>query len=471
MSQAVLDRAPLAPADVLTGEEPGQAIEGGSARHRWRTWLWVLLAPLGVVALIAAIVVPQLGGSGLRPGEAELDANGGRASVQHGQDGSVEQITGSTRVRTGDIVTAELGEPSLRLPGGGELALRSVDGAATSVKVAASPELRTGELLATSKTRPYDLVADGTAITVAAGDDGSAVRLARTNSTVDVGVYQGRASIDSAGIRDTVPALRQVAVTGLRNVDQAYAMPIDTADPWDRRYLAPAIDAQHLVDPLRTSFDGLVDNVQLTASQLDRAVPGLLGEDALTSRLAALPQGLDPGSVLVGATIASLSTRGAAGSRWDGVFSFHDEGGATWGLVAMDQGVTPAALNQALQDAVQRLLIDSGSSPTLANAPGPPGTVPIPAVTTPQAPVVDGGTGGASTPGVGTSPSATTTPQSNATPEPSPPTTPKQVVPLPTVPAPVRVIPGGGGAGGGQQGSILEPLLNTVGGLLNGLLR
>jgi hypothetical protein len=415
-------------------------------------------------------VIPQLHHGGLRPGEAELDANGGRATVQHGDNGSIEEVTGSTRVSSGDIVTAQYGEPSLQLPGGGELRLRSADasGDAATVKVAASPELRSGDLLATSKDHAYDLVADGTVVTVAAAAGGSAVRLSRTNSTVDVGVYQGRAAIDSAGVRDTVPALRQVAVTGLRNVDQAFAVPVDTSDGWDRQYLAPAIDAQHLVDPLRTSFDGLVANAPLTAAQLAQALPGLLPDDVLAERLAALPQGLDPGGVLVGATIASLGTRGTASSRWDAVFSFHDDGGATWGLVAMDQRVTPAALNQALQDAVQRLLEQSGSSPTLAAVTPPAGASVAPAITSP--PSAGGGpTGGAPTSGSGGPSTPTVAPVAPEAPAPSVVTTPSPTITLPPLPA-LPPLTGTSGGDGGSDGGILQPLLNTVGGLLNGLV-
>jgi hypothetical protein len=470
VSQAVLDRAPQAPADVLTGGESEPDVDGAAARRRWRNLLWALLAPVGVVALIAAIVIPQLHHGGLRPGEAELDANGGRATVQHGDGGSIEEVTGSARVRSGDIVTAQYGEPSLRLPGGGELRLRSADasGDATAVKVAASPELRNGDLLATSERHAFDLVADGTVVTVTADGGGSVVRLSRTNSTVDVGVYRGRAAIDSAGVRDTVPALRQVAVTGLRNVDQAFAVPVDTSDVWDRQYLAPAIDAQHLVDPLRTSFDGLVANASLTAAQLARALPGLLPEGVLSERLASLPQGLDPGGVLVGATIASLGTRGTPASRWDAAFSFHDDGGATWGLVAMDQGVTAAALNQALQDAVQRLL--EQNSPALAAVPPAAGAV-APAATTPSPPPPPAGTGtgtgGAPAPGGG-SPAPTVAPEApTVTTAPPLISAPNPIITLPPLP-PLTGTSGGGDGGG--DGGVLQPLLNTVGGLLNGLL-
>lgn len=429
----------------------------------------MLLAPIGVVALIAAIVIPQLGHGGLRPGEAELNANGGRASVEPSSGGPAQEVTGATRVRTGDIVTAEYGQPSLDLPGGGELILRGADagGDATSVKVASTSELRSGDLLATSKDHGYSLTADGTVIAVAA--NGAAVRLSRSNATVDVGVYQGQARIDSAGVGDTVHALRQVAVTGLRNVDQPYALPVDTSDAWDRQYLASAIDAQHLIDPLRTSFDGVVGSTPLTAAQLDQALPGLLPADALATRLGALPQNVDPGGVLVGATIVSLGTHGNAASRWDDVFSFHDDGGATWGLVAMDQGVTPAALNQALQDAVQRLLTATSNTPSLATPPAP-AVVSGPA----SAPATSPSAGDASTPAPGSGGAPTTAAPSRAVTPPTLPASPQvqsPAVTLPSLPAPLPQLPALTGGGDQQSGGVLQPLLNTVGGLLNGLVR
>ena len=74
------------------------------------------------------------------------------------------------------------------------------------------------------------------------------------------------------------------------------------------------------------------------------------------------------GDVLVGATISGLDRGGSYADRWRAAFRFRDAG-ATWGLVAMDRGVGPKLVLEALGQVFEAEDLDFEDQ---AGAPGDP---------------------------------------------------------------------------------------------------
>jgi hypothetical protein len=89
------------------------------------------------------------------------------------------------------------------------------------------------------------------------------------------------------------------------------------------------------------------------------------------------------GDVLVGATISGLDRGGSYADRWRAAFRFRDAG-ATWGLVAMDRGVRPKLVLEALGQVFEAEDLDFEDQ---AGAPGDP--------------VIGGGEEGTGDPGAG----------------------------------------------------------------------
>ena len=94
------------------------------------------------------------------------------------------------------------------------------------------------------------------------------------------------------------------------------------------------------------------------------------------------------GDLLVGATISGLDRGGAYADRWRAAFRFSDAG-ATWGLVAMDRGVRPELVLEALGRVFEAEDLDFEDQ---AGAPGDP--------------VIGGGEDGTGDPAAGTDGSA-----------------------------------------------------------------
>ena len=126
-----------------------------------------------------------------------------------------------------------------------------------------------------------------------------------------------------------------------------------------------------------------------------------------------------PGETLVGAAIAVQGRRGTFRDRWAEVFAFRGAG-AAWGLVALDQGVSSAPLLDTIELAI--------GAPTDSAADTPPATT-----------TTTAGTGATTT--TSTTTTSTSAPPPGAPPSPDPP-----------------------------SGGLLEPVVDPVSDLLDGLL-
>jgi hypothetical protein len=392
-----------------------------------------VLAALVVVLLGAALVVrsdddgPERGG-----GRLEVD---GTAVVERA-GGDEEVVTGGTDVGPGDRVRVTDGTARLAVRGG-TLELRAAHGDAedSTVMIGEVPELEAGAVLVTTD-RSMSLSSAGTDVHVGAG----AATVSRTLG-VSIATYQGASRIDSAGQERDVPALRELAVPALGRPPRA-ALPLayDASDPWDRRYLAGAIELGERLEALARGYtDNLAPGEGTTVAFYRSVLPGLADEPDLTSDL--LEPARPAGETLVGAAITELGERGSFAERWRATFGFRDEG-AAWGLVALDQGVDRTPLLGSVELALEAspLPFEDAPSPAAPDEPPAPAPAPDPAPTTTAPPP----------------PAPTTT----APPPPAPTTT------APSEPAEVP----GGSDDDGTLSPALEPVVEPTNELLGGLL-
>lgn len=349
------------------------------------------------------------------PGGQALVAESGRPFAQEGRDRTLHQ---GARVR---LLT---GTATLALAGGPSLELRED----SIVRLGTLPTLVTGEAVVFATEDPVTVVVAGTRVVV------SGVARVSRDLAVSAASYRGQLTLESAGRSLRIPALRQAAVPSLGVLPEApRPLVYDASDPWDRRFLGPAIDLGAELEAKSQGFTvSVAPGEGSTPESLRRLVPELAGQPEFGAGL--LSPTRPPGETLVGATIVALGQRGTFASRWSEVFSFREQG-AAWGLVALDQGVTDAAsLIGALDAAIAR-------APLAFTGPVPPAP-PVP-------------TGSARPPG--TTPSRTR-PSPAARPAPSrsgPPASPPVATPTPRP--------------RGALDPVVEPLVDTLSGVLSRL--
>jgi hypothetical protein len=223
------------------------------------------------------------------------------------------------------------------------------------------------------------------------------------------------------------------------------------ADAWDRRYLGPAIEIGLELQRRSDGFSAqLRPDEGLTPGFYEILLPDLPADAFERCRAAlggSLGEGRRPGEVLVGSSLALQGRRGTFAERCRDAFAFRDAG-ATWGLVALDQGTRSLPrIREGLDAAIGRL---PGEATLTAL-----GEVPAPS--TPEPPVV-------AAPATPTAP-APAAPGSQPSPSPTPappPAPPTQL--LPDVP-PLLTPPGDE-----PQDGLLTPVTDLVDNLLSGLL-
>jgi hypothetical protein len=396
----------------------------------------VLIAVVALQLVVGVVAAVDRRDSGLS-GDARLRTDG-IAIVTRGS-ASPRSVNGTFALLAGDVVEAAKGTITIDVPGGAQLEGRAGAGqtAATKVLIAAPgqpAELMTGELLV-SASRGADIDAGGNRVHLDAATDGpSAMRVARSLA-VGAGVYHGSATVDSAGQRRDVQALRQIEVAVLgRPPTNAKPLKLNSDDQWDRRYLGAAIDLGRRLDELSTGYTRTLRRTDTRTVAFYRTLlPALATETSFTQTL--LTGEREPGELLVGGAIATLGRKTTFAARWDKVFQLRDDG-AAWGLIALDQGVSQDPLLSELDKAV--------------NSTGLEFAQPTRSVTTPTAPPVTT-TAPSTNPTSPTGPS-TTRPRSNPPPTTSPPPPTTQPV-LPTTGVPPA-----------------DDLVNTVNEVVGGLL-
>ena len=284
-----------------------------------------------------------------------------------------ELTSGKHTVHYGDRVKVLSGSAVLERADGGTLELRPD----TEIRFDAHPALLAGSTLAVAGKEPLVVEAAGSSLSV----DRGAARLTRTLA-VSAASYTGALTIESVGQTLEVPALREATVA-TAGVLPAHVSPISYSghNAWDRRYLGVAIE---LGDQLQARSDGLTSTLEpgegKSAGFYSTVLPALAHEREF--RPALLSSSRPAGETLVGATLAELGRQGSFTDRWQRTFVFRDEG-ATWGLVALDQGVTDVTkVTGNLDAAIGRApLLLAAPAPVAANAPAA-----VVAVAAPSAP-------------------------------------------------------------------------------------
>jgi hypothetical protein len=247
--------------------------------------------------------------------------------------------------------------------------------------------------------------------------------------------YTADVHLDSAGATRQIDPLRQISVASLGQPPTGVApLVVDPADPWDRRFLADAIDLGQRLEALSSGFTAnLRRGTVLDLAFFTGVVPALAQQPAFTADL--LDGERDAGETVVGAAIAQLGDRGTFAERWQSVFSFRDSG-AGWGLVALDQGVDGGEVLAAVRSAV-----DAAPLATPTTRPQGGGTSAAPPIGSGTTPGQSGGNPG--------SPVNSTTS---------------------TLPAPVLPSPPPADDDEGLLDPILDPLLTPVTNILNSLI-
>ena len=355
-----------------------------------------------VVLAIAVVLAGCSDSASKNAGRLELD---GRAEVTE-TDGGMREITRSATLRDGEQVKMLDGTATLSLGAGRDLELRKdtvvrltleeVAGGATTPRA----QLVAGDVLVVAaEQQPATVTAGDTDVEVTAG----AARVS-TGLTVTVATYQGAAGVGTGGRAASVAALRQVSVPAPGLPSRATPLVVDASHPWDQRYLGDAIDLGNQLASRSVGFTGQLRAGQASPAFFRQILPELARQafdDALYDPL------LAPGETLVGAAITLAGNQGTFADRWRNVFTFHQEG-ASWGLVALDQGVDRAAVLSAVDAAIARVpgLAPSPGGPTGSGSASPGGTsgggggqvaAPRPGATPTTVPATGGGTPAGST--------------------------------------------------------------------------
>ena len=412
----------------------------------------VLIALVTLVTIVGVVAAVKHSDSGPF-GDARLRTDGIASLTRRGLP--PKTVSGTVALLEGDIVEAVKGTITIDVPGGAQLEGRAGTGdiEGTKVRIPApgqAAELMVGELLV-SAAHGVDVEADGNTVRLEPGVDGaSAARLSRSLA-VGAGVYRGTVTVDSAGQRRTVPALREIEVAVLgRPPTDAKPLTLSSDDPWDRRYLGAAIDLGLRLEDLSASYTRTLRRTDARTVGFYRSLlPALAAETTFTQDMVDRNPDREQGEILVGGAIAGLGRKAAFADRWDSVFKFRDQG-AAWGLIALDQGVSQDPLLAALDSAVNGTGFEFAQPAGTRRGGGTSTTVRPTGTTTP---------GGQSGPSTTTGPPTTSAPPPTSSPVPTvPPVTPPTVPPVtpPTVP-PTGVPP-------------TDDLVDTVNQVVGGLL-
>lgn len=355
---------------------------------------------VGLVALVALPLLAACSRNKVRAGEARVDPNGIVEVMKPG--GSWKPVKETKTVKNGDKVRVLSGDAEITLPSA-KLAMRT----GSELMLAQSPDLLRGDLLVVPESRgPLTVKSAGTDYAVV-----GAARLTRSFA-VTAASYFGIVSVRSAGFSLGIPALRQATVAALGSDLPQAAVPLryQDKDPWDRRFLAEAIDLGNVLQARSEAGTNQFRGQGASVGFYRLLFPELAGVTEFDRSLidAARP----PGENIVGAAIALKGRQGGFAQRWERIFSFRSEG-ATWGLVAFDQQV------HKVPDLVRRIDDAFGG----AGLPGTPGRVAFGTTTT-------SGPGPSPTTATTSVPLTTQTTQG----EPGPPTPPTSTTLIPEPP-------------------------------------
>lgn len=393
---------------------------------------------LAMVSMVVVLAAGACSKDAVKAGEAIVSVQDGSRVLVGERGEGLRAVEGRRTVHAGAQVKVLEGSASIALEDGAQLEVRDD----TELRLGSPVALEAGDLLVSAKKAAVRISAAGSDVTVA-----GVARVTR-DLAVSAATYQGTVTMHSAARTLQVPALRQGEIPSLGVLPtEPEPLRYNSADPWDRRFLGMAID---LGDQLESRSRGFTSSLRAgegrTPGFYRLLIPALETEPAFDDDT--LLVGRDPGETLVGAAIAVSGKAGSFADRWKAVFAFKDQG-ASWGLVALDQNVTDGT---ALVDSVDTAINSKKAAEALVFGQ----TAPVVPAATPVATVPE-------TPAAPTTP-VPPTPRTPAPTQPAPTTpTTQPLIKLPELPT---LIP----APDANEPGILTPLLDTVTGLLDGLL-
>lgn len=292
------------------------------------------------------------------------------------------------RLGAGDVVsTGARGVARLILPGDQSLELGPLT--KTRLQPGPAPRLLQGNVLA---------IADE-GLTVLAGDErvdaeDAVFRVQRRFSTT-VGVYQTapQGSVRVVGVAQPIPALRRLTIISAGTLPQGVQpLRVTPGDPWDDRFLGPAIDVGLGIDRLERGLAAQLSGprgLAVVANLLDESFPNALVRSLLDS--------IDP-SQLADVVLASRLAARAAELRGAAAASVLDQivqlrgQGAQWIVIVAEWRL----FSERLLDGLARLsgLIARAVAPPPAGGGNTSGSGPGGAPPTGTGPGAPGGGGG-----------------------------------------------------------------------------
>lgn len=359
-------RARPVPIGPRFAPDADEAREPESSRRLGRRLSIAVAITVAVLATTVTVIVTRSGPSGLGRGEAFVDLDGS-ASVRRA-DGVREQLRDrSFRLGPGDRMRVDAGTAELTLADEVSLTARSGVGDAPSTDLIMDliPVLEAGPLLLETSDR---------SATVGVGFDGSTVEIARRGAArldrttaLTVGVYRGRATVDSTGQSEQIGARRAVDLVAVGETSARRPLDYRADDDWDRRYLSEAMALDASLDALTSGARaGRVDPeafaaraVRLAGSSRSSRSAGADGPSGSTGDGAgdaaavlgplAGRRRADHDRAIAVAVVAAAS--GDLEERWEAGIRFRDQG-ARWGLVAMELGSDGDRIVDLLLDAL-----------------------------------------------------------------------------------------------------------------------
>jgi hypothetical protein len=329
--------------------------------------LQVGVGSLLVVGVVAAALGYATAGNEtpLVPGTARLIPGDAAVTVHRG----TPVAAAGALLRAGDTVVVERGVAMLRTAAG---AIYARSGSTIAITDAA-PRITKGDALVQGK-------AISIAMRAATAEINGVARI-RQGLSLELGVYRGGAVIRTVTETFGVPDLRRAIVAGIGGPASVTMAPlvINAADTWDRKFLLDAIEldaaltarSRGLTNLVAGRTGDVVDKVAASTGWTDLTplAQTPIGEFVVAAELARAAH-LDDKAIA-----AALALR---------------EAGASWGLIALEQGVREVPAHIAGLDDIVVPVIASVSTPATPEV-TPTVTAPAatPKITTPTVSKID----------------------------------------------------------------------------------
>jgi hypothetical protein len=288
-------------------------LSGGPLRRAFQAVVGASLA-VGIIGVGLAYAGARSEGP-LAPGTARLIPGDAAVTVRRG----TPVAAADALLRAGDSIVVEHGVATVKTASGSLVARAGSVIAITE----GAPKIKSGDVLVQGKQFAI-------AMRSATADVTGTARV-RQGLTLELGMYRGGAVVRTMTEMLGVPRLRRAIVAGAGGPAAVQIVPLvlDATDKWDRKFLGDALEL----------------DVVLTARSRGLTMQVAGGGNTVLDRVLATPQWKDALTVLgntpIGEIVVAAELARAAKLPKDAVaaaLALRSEG-ASWGLIALDQGV------------------------------------------------------------------------------------------------------------------------------------